>query len=87
VWQRDRGLTVCVVSVQLVGGLWLVALVMLTSVVRKSTRKVAADLGGRKRFTSMSLPFGVAALLPFTIYQWAWVRFIALCFGVSLLSP
>jgi hypothetical protein len=58
---------------QFVGGLWLIALITGQTMVARATKKPSGELGGRKRFTALSLPFAAALWLPFTVYQFAWV--------------
>ena len=71
-------------TVQFVAGLWLVVLITVNTVVLRSTKKVSGELGGRKRFTALSLPFAVLAWLPFSIYQFAWVRAVT---GLRVAGP
>ncbi len=62
----------CVLA-QFVGGMWLILLITLNTVVLRASKKASGDLGGRKRFNSLSLPAAVIVITPFAFYQFAWV--------------
>lgn len=62
---------------QFVGGLWLIGLVTLGTLAHRATKKVSGELGGRKKLTALSLPAAAVCLIPFAVYQFAWVRVVS----------